>query len=145
MLQSAIRALTRLAPGQYWFPDVRSLPGAGLFLGLALYPYVYMLARIAFADRSPSLAEAARSMGLRARSAWWRVIWPVARPAVAAGTSGVVVIVCGPVFDEVVGAACGGDAEDAWLAGTGRPDLGLVDRFEAGPRRVIVRAATMLA
>jgi hypothetical protein len=58
-------------------------------------------------------------------------------PAVSAGTSGVVVIVCDPVFDEVVGAACGGDAEDAWLAGTGRPDLGLVDRFEAGPRRVI--------
>ena len=44
-----------------------------------------MLARIAFAERSPSLAEAARSMGLRARAAWWRVTWPVARPAVAAG------------------------------------------------------------
>ena len=58
-------------------------------------------------------------------------------PAVAAGTSGVVVIVCDPVFDEVVGAACGGAAEDAWLARTGRTDLGLVDRFEAGPRRVI--------
>ncbi len=84
-LQSAIRAFTGLGPGQYWFPDLRSLPGAGLFLGLALYPYVYMLARMAFAERSPSLAEAARSMGLRARSAWWRVTWPVARPAVAAG------------------------------------------------------------
>ncbi len=58
-------------------------------------------------------------------------------PAIAAGTSGVVVVVCDPVFDEVVGAACGGDAEDAWLAGSGRPDLGLVDRFDAGPRRVI--------
>ncbi len=84
-LQSAMRAFTGLAPGQYWFPDVRSLPGAGLFLGLALYPYVFMLARIAFAERSPSLAEAARSMGLGARAAWWRVTWPVARPAVAAG------------------------------------------------------------
>lgn len=84
-LQSWLRALTGLAPGQYWFPDIRSLPGAGLFLGLALYPYVYMLARIAFAERSPSLAEAARSMGLRPRAAWWRVTWPVARPAVAAG------------------------------------------------------------
>ena len=58
-------------------------------------------------------------------------------PAVAAGTSGVVVIVCDPVFDEVVGAACGGAAEDAWLARAGRTDLGLVDRFEAGPRRLI--------
>ena len=58
-------------------------------------------------------------------------------PAVAAGTSGVVAIVCDPVFDEVVGAACGGAAEDAWLARSGRADLGLVDRFDAGPRRVI--------
>jgi hypothetical protein len=58
-------------------------------------------------------------------------------PAASAGASGVVVIVCDPVFDEVVGAACGGAAEDAWLARTGQTDLGLVDRFEAGPRRVI--------
>ena len=58
-------------------------------------------------------------------------------PAVAAGTSGVVVIVCDPVFDEVVGAACGGAAEEAWLVQTGQTNLGLVDRFEAGSRRVI--------
>ena len=84
-LQSWIRAQTGWAVREYWFPDVRSLPGAGLFLGLALYPYVYIFARTAFGERSPSLAEAARSLGLAPRSAWWRVIWPVARPAVAAG------------------------------------------------------------
>lgn len=84
-LQAWLRAQTGWAVRQYWFPDVRSLPGAGLFLGLALYPYVYMLARGAFAERSPSLAEAARSLGLRGWQAWWRVTWPVARPAVAAG------------------------------------------------------------
>src|SRR5690606_3295164 len=58
---------------------------AGVFLGLALYPYVYLLARAAFADRSPSLGEAARSLGLSRRRVWWRVTWPVARPAVVAG------------------------------------------------------------
>ena len=84
-LQGWIRAQTGWAVRQYWFPDVRSLPGAGVFLGLALYPYVYMLARNAFAERSASLAEAARSLGLHGRQAWWRVTWPVARPAVAAG------------------------------------------------------------
>ena len=84
-LQSWLRASTGWAVREYWFPDVRSLPGAGLFLGLALYPYVYMLARSAFVERSPSFGEAARSLGLGARAAWWRVIWPVARPAVAAG------------------------------------------------------------
>lgn len=84
-LQTWLREFTGWSVRQYWFPDVRSLPGAGLFLGLALYPYVYMLARTAFADRSASLAEAARSLGSSPRQAWWRVIWPVARPAVAAG------------------------------------------------------------
>ena len=84
-LQTWLRDATGWRVRTFWFPDVRSLPGAGIFLGLALYPYVYMLARNAFAERSPSLAEAARSLGLSGRAAWWRVTWPVARPAVAAG------------------------------------------------------------
>jgi iron(III) transport system permease protein len=84
-LQTALREATGWAVRGYWFPDIRSLPGAGLCLGLALYPYVYMLARSAFAERSASLSDAARSLGLSARATWWRVVWPVARPAVAAG------------------------------------------------------------
>lgn len=84
-LQSALRAATGWAVREYWFPDIRSLPGAGLCLGLALYPYVYMLARSAFADRAASLSDAARSLGWSPRATWWRVVWPVARPAVAAG------------------------------------------------------------
>lgn len=84
-LQRGFRALTGLRVGEYWFPDVHSWPAAGLFLGLALYPYVYLLARAAFADRSPSLADAARSLGMSRRRAWWRITWPVARPAVVAG------------------------------------------------------------
>ncbi len=83
--QGWLRELTGWQVRQYWFPDIRSLPGAGLVLGVALYPYVYMMARNAFAERSPSLAEAARSLGLPRRLAWWRVTWPVARPAIAAG------------------------------------------------------------
>lgn len=84
-LQSALRRMTGLAVGEYWFPDIRSLPVAGLMLGLALYPYVYMLARTAFTERSASLSEAALSLGVRRALVWYRVIWPVARPAVAAG------------------------------------------------------------
>ena len=49
-----------------------------------------------------------------------------------------VVLVCDPLFDEVVGAACGGPAEDAWMAAEpGRAGWALVERFEAGPRRVV--------
>lgn len=86
-LQTGLRRLTGLQVGEYWFPDLYSPNGAGLFLGLALYPYVYLLSRAAFADRSPSLGEAARSLGHSRAAAWWRVTWPVARPAVAAGTA----------------------------------------------------------
>jgi Dolichyl-phosphate-mannose-protein mannosyltransferase len=56
---------------------------------------------------------------------------PAATPPPAA-----VVVVCDPLFSDVVGAACGGAAESAWLAADGR-DLVLADRFEAGSRRVI--------
>ena len=48
------------------------------------------------------------------------------------------VLVCDPLFDEVVGAPCGGPAEDAWReALADGANLRLVDRFDAGPRRVI--------
>ncbi|MGD9942703.1 MAG: ABC transporter permease [Burkholderiaceae bacterium] len=84
-LQTWWRQLSGLQVGQYWFPDIHSWRGAGAFLGLALYPYVYLLARAAFAERNASLTEAARSLGLSPRRVWWRVVWPGARPAVAAG------------------------------------------------------------
>ena len=32
------------SPGDYWFPEVRSLGGAVTFMSLVLYPYVYLLA-----------------------------------------------------------------------------------------------------
>ncbi len=57
-------------------------------------------------------------------------------PPTAAGIS-TIVVVCDPLFDEVTGQHCGGAAEDAWMAESGRDDLRLVDRFESGPRRVL--------
>jgi len=59
-------------------------------------------------------------------------------PAASPAAPGRAVLVCDPLFEQAVGAACGGPAEDAWLAGDAtRSGLLLVDRFEAGPRRVI--------
>ncbi len=58
--------------------------------------------------------------------------------AVGPGSAGMAVVVCDPLFDEVVGSPCGGPAEDAWVAeNDGGGELRLVDRFDAGPRRVI--------
>ncbi len=58
-------------------------------------------------------------------------------PADQAAGDGTLVVVCDPLFNDVVGAACGGPAEDALLAGQGVSGLGLLDRFDAGSRRVI--------
>ena len=45
---------------------------------------------------------------------------------------------CDPLFDETVGAPCGGPAEDQWrLTTPGLPNLTLVDRFDAGSRRIL--------
>lgn len=71
----------------YWFPEIRSLGGAAAMLTLALYPYVYVLARVAFLEQSTTLNEAARNMGLRPLSVLVRVSLPLARPAIAAGVA----------------------------------------------------------
>ncbi|MCS6787572.1 MAG: iron ABC transporter permease [Thiobacillaceae bacterium] len=89
-LQSGLRAAFGWERGDYWFPDVRSLPGAIVIFSLVFYPYVYVLARAAFLDRSGTLMEAARGLGLTQRQAFWRVGLPLARPAVAGGVALVV-------------------------------------------------------
>ncbi len=51
---------------------------------------------------------------------------------------GVATIVCDPLFDEATGFACGGPAEDRWLADAYPPGtMQLAERFRAGSRRVI--------
>ncbi len=55
----------------------------------------------------------------------------------SAARAGLVVLVCDPLFDQASGVACGGPAEDAWVAAADRGDLGLVARIDAGERRVV--------
>jgi len=45
-------------------------------------------------------------------------------------------VVCDPLFDDVVGAPCGGGAEEAWAVASGA-EVRLRDRFAAGSRRII--------
>jgi len=86
-VQSALRGLTGWQAREYWFPEVRSLPGAAVMLSFALYPYVYLVARTAFHDLSRSAIEAGRLAGYGALGAFARVAVPLARPAIAAGTA----------------------------------------------------------
>jgi iron(III) transport system permease protein len=86
-LQSALRGLTGWSARDYWFPNVRSLGGAVLMLVLALYPYVYLLARASFLEQSVSTLEASRSLGRGAWRSFFVVSLPLARPAIAAGVT----------------------------------------------------------
>ncbi len=69
------------------FPEVRSVGGAALVFIFSLYPYVYLLARTALAERAGHLMEAARLLGAPLRRRIRRVALPLARPAIAAGVA----------------------------------------------------------
>ena len=84
-LQSWLRATFGLE-GRL-IPEVRSVWGAAWVFSFSLYPYVYLLARTALAERAPQLMEAARLMGASLPRRLREVALPMARPAVAAGTA----------------------------------------------------------
>ncbi len=86
-VQMALRAITGWGPGDYWFPNVRSLGGAIAMLTLALYPYVYLLSRAAFLEQSSSILDASRSLGRGPWGSFFMVSLPLARPAIVAGVA----------------------------------------------------------
>lgn len=87
-VQSLIRYLLGFdSPRQFRLPDLRSLGGAILLLGLVLYPYVYLTARAMFISQPAHLLEVARTLGCSAGGAFFRVALPMARPALAVGVS----------------------------------------------------------
>ncbi|MEM9036041.1 MAG: iron ABC transporter permease [Actinomycetota bacterium] len=70
-----------------WFPEVRSMGGAIVVFTLVLYPYVFLLARAALADQAGGAYEVARSLGAGPFEAARRVLFPLLRPALAAGVA----------------------------------------------------------
>ena len=82
-LQSMLRHLFGWqSRGDYWFPEIRSLGGAMLVMASVLYPYIYMVTRIAFRLTPASLYEIAL---VHNQSQFWKVGLPLARPAIMAG------------------------------------------------------------
>jgi len=87
-VQIALRELFQWQrPTDYAFPEIRSMGGAIIMLSLVLYPYVYLLARAAFLEQSPSLFAVSRSLGRSAYKTFLTVVLPIARPAIAVGLS----------------------------------------------------------
>ena len=60
--------------------------GAFFVLTLISYPYILLTVRAALARMDPALLEAARSLGLSPRQAFWRVTLPYLRPPILAGS-----------------------------------------------------------
>jgi len=86
-VQTGLRDATGLRWGEYWFPEIRSLPGAALMLAMVLYPYVYLLCRSAFQQQSVGLLEASRTLGHSLTGSFLRLAVPMARPAIIGGVA----------------------------------------------------------
>ncbi len=72
---------------EYWFPNVRSLGGAILLMGFALYPYVFLASRAILVTQAAQFADAARVLGARPLRLAWQITLPLARPAIAVGVA----------------------------------------------------------
>ena len=84
-VQTALRDFTGWGWGDYWFPEIRSIPGAIAMLTLVLYPYVYLLSRAAFLEQSVCVLEVSRTLGSGPWVGFRRVALPLARPAIITG------------------------------------------------------------
>jgi iron(III) transport system permease protein len=66
---------------------IMTLPGAAVVLSLVLFPYTYVITRASFAKQSGSILETARILGRSPWQTFFQVALPLARPAVVAGST----------------------------------------------------------
>jgi iron(III) transport system permease protein len=86
-VQTGLREITGWSARDYWFPEIRSVPGAVMVMTFTLYPYVYLLARAAFLEQSVCALEVGRTLGCGPWRNFFRVALPLARPAIAGGVA----------------------------------------------------------
>ncbi|MEM6643777.1 MAG: iron ABC transporter permease [Bacteroidota bacterium] len=65
--------------------DLMNIHGLAFILSASLYPYVYVACRIYFAQRAQSLIDASAVLGGGERSLFFRLMLPLARPAIVGG------------------------------------------------------------
>lgn len=82
-VQTYLRAW--LGEDHVWFPKIRSTGGVILIMTLALYPYVYLLARNAFLTQGKRAVEVAQSLGCGRWTGFFKVSLPMAQPWIAGG------------------------------------------------------------
>jgi len=67
------------------FPNIRNIYGAVTVFSFTLYPYVYLICRMAFVNHSKSIIESGRVLGLSRFGAFFKLSIPLIRPAIIAG------------------------------------------------------------
>ena len=86
-VQQGLRNLFGWAkPDDYWFPEIRSLGGAMVVMGFALYPYVYLAGRAAFMRQPVNQLLVARTLGRSPVRSFIEIALPQARAALFIGT-----------------------------------------------------------
>ena len=83
-IQSTLRSWLGVS-SLWFFPDPRSLAGAIWSFSFCLFPYVYLLARTAFLERSSRLMEVSETLGYSSLQSFMKLVLPMARPAIFAG------------------------------------------------------------
>ena len=83
-IQTTLRTLLGVE-ALWFFPDPRSLSGAIWSFSFCLFPYVYLITRTAFLERSSRLIEVSETLGYSPLQGFMKLVLPMARPAIFAG------------------------------------------------------------
>ena len=83
---SLLRSLN-LVSEDYALPNIRSLSGAIIVFSFTLYPYVYLITRVALMNILKPMLDASRVLGLSKMQTFFKVTLPIIRPAILAGTA----------------------------------------------------------
>ncbi len=69
----------------YWFPQTRSMYGACFILALVLYPYIFLVVRVALLEQSENLLQSAKILGANKVKMFLKVTFPLCRSAIVVG------------------------------------------------------------
>jgi iron(III) transport system permease protein len=86
-LQRLLRSVVPAWSERIFYLDIMRFESVVLIFGVVLYPYVYLIARTTFLGQSRTALEAARVLGRGGWSAFFQIALPLARPALAAGVT----------------------------------------------------------
>ena len=80
-----VRDLFSLPNEFIFFPKLRNVYGASIVFSFTLYPYVYLVSRMAFINQSRSMLEVGRTLGYNKFQIFYKLSIPAIRPAIIAG------------------------------------------------------------